>query len=63
MSVSPTDPNELSRRIVTQIERSATELPRANSGKVRGIRSDDLKRLLEDSLRPERDRLVHVLPN
>ena len=32
MSVSPTDPNELSRRIVTQIERSATELRTAMSG-------------------------------
>ncbi|MEZ6184371.1 MAG: hypothetical protein R3F62_05085 [Planctomycetota bacterium] len=54
MSETP-DPNELSRRIVTKIERSATELP-TQRGKIRGIRSDDLKRLLEDSLRPERDR-------
>lgn len=56
MSEAPSDPNVLSRRIVTKIEKNATELPPAKSGKLRGIRSDDLKRLLEDSLRPERDK-------
>ena len=47
MSDEPSDPNVLSRRIVTKIEKSATQLPRAKSGKLRGIRSDDLKRLRE----------------
>lgn len=56
MSETPSDPNALSRRIVTKIEKNATVMPPAKSGKLRGIRSDDLKRLLEDSLRPERDK-------